>query len=146
MSHIQRQKKVIFSVEQMYALVNDINSYQTFVPYCSDSRVISSDDHEMTASLTFSFMGLQQTLTTQNKLKPNEAIILNLVSGPFKYLKGFWRFEPISNDDSFSSLIKMDIEFDMSLGPMMMIIEPIMQQTIENLVEIFLKRAKEIYG
>jgi ribosome-associated toxin RatA of RatAB toxin-antitoxin module len=145
MSHIQRQKKVKFSVAQMYALVNDVDRYQSFVPYCSDSRVISSDEDEMTASLTFSFMGLKQTLTTHNQLKANEEIKLNLVSGPFKHLKGFWRFEPIEGEAA-SSLIIMDVEFDMALGPMMMVIEPILQQTIENLVDIFLKRAQVIYG
>lgn len=126
----------------MYDLVNDVNQYQAFVPYCSKSEVLSETENQMLASLTFSLGPIQQTFTTQNTLMPCSRIELLLMSGPFQSLKGYWSFSPAGNGTS----IEMDIEFEMTVSATAWMIKPILHSTIEQLVDTFTKRAHEVYG
>jgi ribosome-associated toxin RatA of RatAB toxin-antitoxin module len=50
MPQISRTALVPFSVEQMYQLVNDVQSYPQFIPGCTGSRVLESGPTQMTAA------------------------------------------------------------------------------------------------
>ena len=142
MIHVKRKSIVSYTPKQMYDLVNDVDSYKVFVPYCSDSSVISKSEYEMVASLTFSLGPMRQKFTTKNALIPESRIELNLQSGPFKSLKGYWLFESVGQGTS----IEMDIEFDIIASAAGWVIKPILHSTIDKLVDTFTKRAQVIYG
>ena len=142
MIHVKRQSVVSYTPKQMYDLVNDVDKYMEFVPYCSNSKVLSSNENNMVAFLTFSLGPMQQTFTTNNSLIPNSRIELQLQSGPFKSLKGYWSFKPAGN----GAAIEMNIEFEIIASAAGWVIKPILHSTIEKLVDTFTKRAKVIYG
>ena len=142
MIKVKRQSTVTYTPKQMYDLVNDVDKYKEFVPYCTDSSVISRQEDHMIASLTFSLGPLQQTFTTRNTLTPNRRVELSLVSGPFKSLKGYWAFIPLGDETS----IEMDIEFEIVLSAAGWMIKPILHSTIDKLVDTFVNRANVIYG
>ena len=77
---INRSALVMFSAEQMYALVNDVASYPAFLPWCSSADVLEEDTSLMRASLEVSKGGVRQSFTTQNTLKPQIQWLTRFVS------------------------------------------------------------------
>lgn len=142
MYQIHRQKSVPYSSDQMYALVNDVKSYPDFVPYCTQSAIISETNHEMVASLTFSVATLNKTITTKNELTPGQQIKVALINGPFKHLQGTWVFEAV---DHHRCTVHLDFEFEFALSLINKVFEPIFEKIINDMIQTFECRAKRIY-
>ena len=98
MPQISRTALVPYSAEQMYQLVNDVQSYPQFLPGCTGSRILESTPGQMTAAVDVSKAGISKTFTTRNQLTSNQSILMNLVDGPFKKLIGGWKFTPLSQE------------------------------------------------
>src|SRR5437879_2596898 len=137
---IHRSAIVSYSVIQMYDLVNDIGSYQQFVPYCVSSIVHDRNEDAVRATLTLSAKGMQKSFTTVNRLQKNRMMEIQLIDGPFKQLEGFWKFE--QQDDHHSAVI-LDLSFELSNKIFAMMFGPVFQQVAGTLVDAFVKRADE---
>lgn len=64
---------------QMYNVVADVGSYKHFIPYCSQSRVISrkTGDNgvlDMQGELTVTFLGLEETYISNVHCRPNQLV------------------------------------------------------------------------
>ncbi len=143
MSHISKSVIVPYTVEEMFTLVDDFESYPLFIPWCIAANVISRDEHEVKATLTFSRGGLQKSFTTSNRNQTNKMIDIRLVSGPFKRLQGYWRFDPIAD---VACRVSLDMEFEFAGRLISFAFGPLFQQIASTLVDAFQKRAVEIYG
>jgi len=143
MPTVKRTEKVEFSQQQMYELVNNIDDYPQFVPACIGSQKRVVNDNEIEATLEFSRGGIDKSFTTRNRLQPYERIDIELVDGPFKHLEGFWYFVP---KDEQQCEIQLDLEFEFSSGWLSMAFGPVFNQVANKLVQVFHKRAEQVYG
>lgn len=142
METIFKTAGVNYSAQQMYALVNDIERYPAFIPYCTKGQISHIDTHEMTASLTFAFLSFEKSFTTRNTLKPNEKIEICLEHGPFKHLHGLWIFEQRQHQ----CFITLDFRFELDGHLLNQAFNPIFKQISEQLIDTFIRRAHEVYG
>lgn len=142
MQVIKKSAIVPHSAEQMYRLVNDIAAYPQFIEWCSASRVISQNDHEIEASLTLAYKGLEKTFTTRNRLVPHEQITMDLIEGPFKHLEGIWQFNPMEDG---ACQVDLKLEFEFSNKLIGMVFGPVFNQVAMQLVDAFVARANEVY-
>ena len=142
MNQVSRSALVSFSAEQMFHLVNDVASYPEFLPGCSGSRVIESTDENMVASVDVSKAGIKKTFVTRNELRDGEAILMDLVDGPFKSLKGGWYFTPL---DEHACKVELKLEFEFSSKMIEMVFGKIFNELTNNMVNAFTQRAKQVY-
>ncbi|AIW18055.1 ubiquinone-binding protein [Vibrio coralliilyticus] len=142
MKQVSRSALVSFSAEQMFKLVNDVASYPEFLPGCSGSRVIESSGSAMVASVDVSKAGISKTFTTSNELVSGEAILMNLVDGPFKTLKGGWFFTAL---DDKACKVELKLEFEFSSKMIEMAFGKIFNELTSNMVDAFTQRAKQVY-
>lgn len=142
MKQVGRSALVSFSAEQMFNLVNDVARYPEFLPGCSGSRVIESSDLSMVASVDVSKAGISKTFTTSNVLVASEAILMNLVDGPFKVLKGGWYFTAL---DEQACKVELKLEFEFSSKMVELAFGKIFNELTSNMVNAFTKRAKQVY-
>ena len=140
---ISRSALVMYSAEEMYALINDVNSYPSFVPDCSDSKILNQNDTTMTASLLVAKGGLQKWFTTQNTLIKNESVKLTLVDGPFKYLTGEWRLSSLSDN---ACKISFELDYEFSNKVLALAFGRVFSHLTNNIVQAFTLRAKEVYA
>src|SRR5689334_1039187 len=84
-----------YTVAQMYQLVNAVESYSEFLPWCTESTVTSRNEDEVHATLTLSGGGFHKSFATCNRLQHDKMIEIRLVHGPFKQLEGFWSFQEL---------------------------------------------------
>jgi len=87
-------------IDKVFGVLNDVEEYQSFIPFCIDSQIIEQNNNEIKASLILSFMGSSSEFISHNKYESNEYIEMNLVEGPFSYFKGIWFFESISDEET----------------------------------------------
>ena len=105
---IKKEAIILENIEKVFNIVNRVDLYKNFVPYCVDSIIISEENNQMKARLDFNVKGLKTTFTTKNVIKNNKFIKMTLVDGPFKYLDGEWKFTEI--DDK--TLIELKINYE----------------------------------
>lgn len=143
MKQISRSALVSFSAEQMFHLVNDVARYPEFLPGCSGTRVLESSPEAMIASVDVSKAGISKTFTTSNELRHGESIMMKLVDGPFKTLRGGWYFTPL---DDQACKVELKLEFEFSSKMIELAFGKIFNELTSNMVNAFTKRAKQVYA
>ena len=127
----------------MFRLVDDVDSYSEFLPWCNYSEVLSRNESVVEATLELHKGALSQTFTTRNALRNGEAIGLELLGGPFRHLSGGWTFQTLSDEGSKVSLA---LEFEFESRMVDMIFGAFFEETCNSLVDAFSRRAADIYG
>ena len=131
-----------FSAEQIYNLVNDIESYPAFLTWCKKAVVTERSENELQASLTVAKGLFEKTFTTRNYLVANESVKLTLVNGPFKHFEGLWQFETL---DAHRCKVSYTMEFEFSNMLVGKIAEPIFSAIANTIINAFKTRAEKIY-
>lgn len=144
MTTISRNSLVLFSPEQMFDLVNDIEAYPTFLPWHHASEIISKTDNVVEASLDLVKGGIHHVFSTRNTLVHGQSIDIKLICGPFQHLDGRWQFAMIG--DNQGCRIQLDMDFEFSNRLVGLAFGHIFTQISGSLVEAFCKRAQQVYG
>lgn len=142
MKRITRSAILEHSAAQMFALVNDIESYPRFLPWCTAAKVEERTASGVRATLTIGMKGMRHSFTTQNELRPGEAIGMRLVKGPFRHFSAAWRFKPLSPQ---ACKVEFSLEYEMA-GPFARLLEPLFDRIADTMVDAFRCRAAELYG
>lgn len=142
MTVINKSAVVPYTAAQMFDLVNDVEQYPQFVPYCVNSSVVERNEDEIHASLTFSGAGVHKSFSTLNRLQPHKMIEIRLVNGPFQSLEGFWSFEQMENNQC---RVTLNLEFELAAGVLKLVFGPLFSQIASMLVDAFHKRAAQVY-
>ena len=94
---IKKEAIILKDRKTVFNIVNSVDLYKNFVPYCVDSKIIFEENDEMEAKLNFNLKGLTTSFTTRNKINENESIEMVLIDGPFKKLDGKWEFKEVGS-------------------------------------------------
>ena len=127
----------------MFDLVNNIEAYPEFLPWCVASRIIKQEGDTVDAELTISKGGFKKSFSTRNKIDSGGSITVSLLEGPFTYLEGVWNFMPLRED---ASKISLDLEFEMPGALANLAFGAVFNQICNTMVTSFTDRAKQIYG
>ena len=143
MAKVKKTVTLPYSCEAMFKLVDDIEQYPMFVPWCDASQILKRSPEQVCASLTFGFRGIHYTFTTENCLLPYDRMDIQLVDGPFDHLQGHWYFKPLA--DGWSE-ISLELEYVFSFVFLSSLFEPFFTSMAHQWVQAFVKRAEEVYG
>ena len=124
-------------------VVNDIESYPVFLPWCRDAKVYNSTATSLTATVYVAIGKIKQSFTTENRMQPGRKIHMKLVDGPFRLLQGTWQFSP-KNDQT--SRVSLDIEFEFKNKLLKIALGRTFNHIMDSMVESFSKRAQSLYG
>ncbi len=127
----------------MYALVDDIEHYPDFLPWCSRATVHRRSSNEVEASLEIARGPIRKSFRTRNTLHPVRSIEISLVAGPFRRLEGQWRFEPLAGQ---GCRILLQLDFAFSNRAAQTLLDPVFGNIADSLVDAFCRRARQRYG
>lgn len=122
----------------MFALVDDVERYPEFLPWCEGAEVISRTPELTTARLHINYLGVQKSFTTANRKEAHTWMQIQLIEGPFKDLAGHWRFLPLRDD---ASKVELQLQYEFSNKLLETVIGPVFGQIANTLVERFVERA-----
>jgi ribosome-associated toxin RatA of RatAB toxin-antitoxin module len=141
MVRIERSALVMFSAEQMHALVADIGAYPSFLPWCRSCDCRQIGPQEVEATLHIEYRGVRQRFTTRNTTQDDLSIALRLVDGPFKALDGLWTFTPLQHN---ASRVQLVLSYQLASGLLEHLIGPMFNHIAGTMVEAFVRRAEAL--
>jgi ribosome-associated toxin RatA of RatAB toxin-antitoxin module len=140
---VNKSALVKYSAQSMFELVDDIESYPEFLPWCSGSAVLVRKHDFVEATVNVSRSGFKSSFTTRNQLNNPINIKMVLIDGPFSHLEGDWDFTALRED---ASKISLNLDFEVSSTIASMAFGGIFNQICNTMVSSFTARAKQIYG
>jgi ribosome-associated toxin RatA of RatAB toxin-antitoxin module len=143
MATLLRTAFVPYSAQQMFDLVNDIEKYPAFLPWCSGVTIFEQAEKELKARVTVGKSGFTQTFATQNNLIPHERIEMRLLEGPFRFLEGVWKFQDAPEK---GSQITLNLAFEFNNPLLSFSVGSLIHPVAGTLVQVFTQRAHVLYG
>ena len=143
MRKVSRSALVPFSHKQMYALVEDVERYPDFLPWCSDATLHWREGDALEGSVEMNRAGLKRSFRTRNIMRQDEAIEMELVDGPFSHLSGVWLFKELGDA---GSKVSLDVEFEMRSRTTDRLLGRYFEEICNSLVDAFVKRAEQMYA
>jgi ribosome-associated toxin RatA of RatAB toxin-antitoxin module len=139
---IKRSALMPYAAQIMYDIVNDVQRYPEFLPWCGGVKVHRADSHSMEAAILMQAAGLNHWFKTRNAMVPGESIEITLLEGPFSKLEGSWNFTSL-NDDGCKIELMLQFEIKHSLAAA--IIAPAFSRIANTMVESFCNRARDLH-
>ncbi len=143
MAHVAKSALVPYSAAEMFALVDEVEHYPEFLPWCGGTEVIERDKLKTVATIHIDYLGIRQSFTTENSKVDNVEMAMTLRDGPFDRLDGLWRFQPLGAS-ACKVMLTLDYGFnnpllDKAIGPVFGVIA-------NTMIERFVSRADALFG
>ncbi|EJL94167.1 oligoketide cyclase/lipid transport protein [Herbaspirillum sp. CF444] len=143
MAVVHKTVLINYSAEQMFRLVDRVEDYPEFLPWCGGVDVEERQGDKLKARLKINYHGLKQSFTTENTNVPPGNMTMHLVEGPFKHFEARWNFKALRED---ACKIEFDMQYEFSSRILESVIGPVFSMIANSFVDSFCKRAEQIYG
>jgi len=140
---VSRSALVPYSARKMFVLVDDVEAYPQFLPWCNDAEVHSRTDEAVEATLELHKGAVSNHFTTRNTRHEFTAIDISLIGGPFRQLQGGWRFKDLGDD---GSKVTLELEFMFDSIVIDLMFGAFFEDTCNSMVDAFSKRAVKVFG
>jgi len=134
---------VEFTPAQMFSLVDAVEDYPRFLPWCGGATLLHRDAGTTRATILINYRGLRRSFTTENVKQEPVTMQIRLVEGPFKKLDGSWRFIDLAGR---GCKIEFRLRYEFAGRLLDRLISPVFRHISSTLVEAFVRRAGQIYG
>lgn len=136
-------RRLPYTPEQMFDLVADVRRYAEFLPWVSAMRVRQDSETETLADMIVGFKGLRETFTSKVQKRRAEAIHVDYVDGPLKYLTNDWRFWP---DGEGGTLVDFTVDFQFKNRVFEALAGQVFAAALRRMIGAFEARAAALYG
>jgi len=140
---VNRSVLVAYSPQQMFALVDAVERYPEFLPWCGGTSVMQRDEATTRATVLIHYRGIKHSFTTENAKQAPHEMVIRLVEGPFRALDGRWRFVQLADR---GCKIEFRLHYEFSSKLLEKLVGPVFSYIANTLVEAFVKRAERLYG
>jgi ribosome-associated toxin RatA of RatAB toxin-antitoxin module len=134
---------VPYSCAEIFDLVNGVEHYPAFMPWCGGATVHERTDDIVTASIVIDFLGIRQSFTTRNENHRPHRIDVALIDGPFQSLVGHWQFNALRED---ACKVVFELDYAFKNRPLEAVVGPVFNRIANSFVDAFAKRAEAVYG
>jgi len=142
MALLEKTVLVAHSAEQMFNLVDRVEDYPRFLPWCGGASVTELDETRVHATVQIDYLHIKQSFTTENVRTPPYQIDMTLQHGPFKHLDGSWRFIPLSDS---ACKIEFSLHYDFSSRLLEKMVGPVFHYIANSFVDAFIYEAEKVY-
>jgi ribosome-associated toxin RatA of RatAB toxin-antitoxin module len=127
---------------QMYALVDAVEDYPKFLPWCGGTQVLLRDAAVTRATIVINYHGIRQGFTTENAKREPEEMQIRLVEGPFRVLEGTWRFLALGER---ACKVELRLHYEFTNRILERLVGPVFNHIADTLVDAFARRAAQVY-
>ena len=97
MQRVKKSVLVPYAAAEMFELVDRVDLYPQFLPWCGGAQVLHAEDRGKTARIDIDYHGVRAHFTTDNVNDPPRSIVITLKDGPFRHLHGEWQFRALGD-------------------------------------------------
>jgi len=142
MALVEKSMLVAYSAEQMFNLVDRVEEYPQFLPWCGGASVVDGEGTTVHATVHIDYHHIKQSFTTENVRNPPQQIDMKLLDGPFRQLDGCWQFIPLSPS---ACKIQFRLHYEFSSKLLEKLVGPVFHYIANNFVDAFIQRAEKVY-
>lgn len=139
MQRVNRSVLVPYPASRMFELVDDIEAYPRFLPWCAGAQVLERDDRSKTARIDIDYHGVRAHFTTKNVNTPPELIVITLTDGPFRALHGEWRFVPLTDA---GCRVDFELAWEFATHLLERAVGPVFGHIARTFIDAFVRRAE----
>ena len=143
MPEVTKTVIVPYAPAQMFALVDAVERYPEFLPWCTAGEVSHRDEAVTRATLRIGYRGVRQAFSTENHKRAPHDMRMNLLDGPFRSLDGQWQFNDLAGK---GCKIEFRLTYEFSSRMLATLVGPVFSHIANTMVEAFVKRADKVYG
>ena len=143
MALVEKSVLIERPAQQMFNLVDRVEDYPQFLPWCSQTRLEFRDEKKTAATLFINYLSVKSHFTTENEKDFPLSMKIRLVDGPFRRLEGLWRFKVLNER---ACKIEFQLSYEFSSKVFEKVIGPVFSQIANTFVDAFVKRADFVYG
>jgi ribosome-associated toxin RatA of RatAB toxin-antitoxin module len=142
MQRVRKSVLVPFAASEMFALVDDVEHYPQFLPWCGGAHVLESHAGGKTARIDIDYHGVRAHFTTSNANRAGESIIVTLRDGPFRHLHGEWRFLALAPD---ACKIEFELAYEFATHLLERVVGPVFSHIADTFIDAFVRRAEALH-
>lgn len=130
-----------YTPEQMFDMVADIGRYAEFLPWVQATRITGRAGNVVTADMVVGFKMVRERFTSRVTLDRPQALHVEYVSGPLKYLRNDWRFEAAPG----GCTVHFAVDFEFASRLFEKLAGVFFGEAFRRMVASFEKRAGDLY-
>ncbi len=142
MAVIEKSVLIARTPQQMFDLVDRVEDYPKFLPWCGGTELIERSDTVTAARIHIDYHGIKAHFATANPKDAPHRMDIHLREGPFRQLEGGWRFTALGND---GCKVEFRLHYEFSSKILEKALGPVFSHIIGNFVDCFVKRAHQLY-
>jgi ribosome-associated toxin RatA of RatAB toxin-antitoxin module len=139
MQRVTKSVLVPFAATRMFELVDRVEEYPQFLPWCGGAKVLEQSGDRKTARINIDYHGVRAHFTTDNVNRPPESIVITLKDGPFRHLHGEWRFRALGDA---GCKVEFELAYEFATQLLDKAIGPVFGHIARTFVDAFVKRAE----
>lgn len=143
MAEVRKTVLIERSAEQMFRLVDAVEHYPDFLPWCGGTQLIERTDELTRARLDINYHGVKAHFSTANTKVFPRSMTIHLLEGPFNALDGTWVFTPLGEG---ACKIEFNLRYEFSNRLIEKVVGPVFSHIANTFVDAFVKQADRAYG
>jgi ribosome-associated toxin RatA of RatAB toxin-antitoxin module len=143
MPTVRKSVIVPHSCSAMFDLVDDVERYPEFLPWCSGTEVLERTAEVTRATLEIAYHGLTSRISTLNRKDRPRKMTLEFVDGPFDHFKGAWGFTALGEE---GCKVELALDYQFSSKALEVLLGPVFGHISETMVDHFVQRAEAPRG
>ncbi len=143
LKRVARSAIVEHPARVLYDLVEHIEAYPRFLPWCRSAIVHAREPGRTRATLAVGIRGLTQSFTTENTNRAGESIDMRLVEGPFRRFSAAWRFAALGEA---ATKVQFTLEYEFANRVVARVLEPLFEHIADTMLDAFIRRADTVHG
>jgi ribosome-associated toxin RatA of RatAB toxin-antitoxin module len=141
MREIHRSALVPYSAEQMFDLIERVEDYPQFLPWCTGTKLLERSDGVVSATVEVGYRDLHVHLTTRNEKRRPEWMSIHMQGGTFRQFCGEWRLLALG---MLGCRIEFMLRYELALHAEKLA-GPLIDQAANRMVDAFVQRADAVY-
>jgi len=142
MREIRREALVPHTPEQMFELIERVEDYPQFVPWCLSTSLITRTPDSVSATVIVGVRELHAQVTTRNEKRPPEFMAIRMEGGTFRHFYGEWSLRPLGDAGCH---IHFMLQYELPLHAETLA-GRLIEHAADRMVDAFVRRAVTVYA
>jgi ribosome-associated toxin RatA of RatAB toxin-antitoxin module len=142
MRDVRREALVPYSTAQMFELIERVEDYPQFLPWCRSTDLLSRSEDCVSATVEVGVRDLRVRVTTRNDKRAPEFMAIHMEGGSFRHFYGEWSLRPLGDSGCH---VRFLLQYELALRAEALA-GRLIEHAADRMVDAFVRRADAVYA
>lgn len=130
-----------YSAGQMFELIERVEDYPKFLPWCLSTQLIERTTDTVSATVEVGMRDLHVRVTTRNAKRAPEFMAIDMEGGSFRHFHGEWSIRPLGDNGCH---VMFRLQYELALRAEKLA-GPLIERAADHMVDAFVRRAESVF-